>query len=104
MSGDVTSENVSDLPVGQGSPAVIPKPTGCRCIIKSDGDDPECFTWRYSTQCPVGPKDHKAVWRPAFKGVIESHLGLCWLPDGPGIIVDGGYVSAIIAVFAVDIA
>lgn len=95
MSGDGTTDPVSHLPVGEESATTIPMPTGCQCTVSQDVDDPDVFAWRYSTQCPVGPKDHKAVWRPAFKGVIESHLGLCWLPEGPGIIVDGGYVSAI---------
>ena len=97
MSGDGTSESTSNWTVGQGSAVTVNMPTGCRCgFYPRDGDDPEFFTWKYLTQCPVGPKDHKAVWRPGFKGVIQSHLGLAQLPGGAQIIIDGGYVSDII--------
>lgn len=102
MSGDGASESTSGWTVGQESSVTVNMPTGCRCgFYPRDGDDPEFFTWKYFTLCPIGPKDHKAVWRPGFKGVIQSHLGLAQLPGGAQIIIDGGSVSAIVPFCAV---
>jgi hypothetical protein len=94
----MSGEGTSDVQVGQepAAPIPIPMPTGCHCVATQDGDDPNVFTWRYVTECPVGPRDHKAVWRPAFKGIIDRHLGLCRLHGGAMIIIDGGDVSAIL--------
>lgn len=71
-------------------------PRGCRCgFYQTEEGDPEFFLWHYLTECPIGPKDHKAVWRPAFKGIIDSSMGLAQIEGGAQIIIDGGDVSVL---------
>lgn len=102
MSVDPSSAHVNDPPEAGSAAASLPAdiksklnmPRGCRCgFYQTEEGDPEFFLWHYLTQCPIGPKDHKAVWRPAFKGIIDSCMGVAQIEGGAQIVIDGGDVS-----------
>ena len=95
-STDVNDPHVADTPPLPDIKSRLNMPRGCRCgFYQTEEGDPEFFLWHYLTECPIGPKDHKAVWRPAFKGIIDSSMGLAQIEGGAQIIIDGGDVSVL---------